>query len=122
MQGVGAGCKNQQASMSLRPSQPSCQETGIRIQLGAFGFGCKLWDSGFRISGYHAAVCVHVDTQSGCFGGDVADFALQTRVECRVAEAELVLVRLRWRNHRRSKPRSPDEPVGREDEGICRTC
>ena len=49
--------------------------------------------------GYKTAVCVHVDTQSGCFGGDEADFALQTRVECRAAEAELVLVRLRWRTH-----------------------
>ena len=51
------------------------------------------------VRGYQAAVCVHVDTQSGCFGGDEADFALQTRVECRAAEAELVLVRLRWRTH-----------------------
>ena len=37
---------------------------------------------GFEVSrrsvrGYQAAVCVHVDTQSGCFGGDEADFALQ---------------------------------------------
>jgi hypothetical protein len=30
--------------------------------------------------GYHPAVCIHVDTQSGCFGGNEADFALQTRV------------------------------------------
>ena len=49
--------------------------------------------------GYQAAVCVLVDTQSGCLGGDEADFALQTRVECRATEAELVLVRLRWRTH-----------------------
>jgi hypothetical protein len=48
---------------------------------------------------YQAADGVHVDTQSRCFCGDEAYFALQTRVECRVAEAELVLVWLRWRAH-----------------------
>jgi hypothetical protein len=31
--------------------------------------------------------------------GDEAYFALQNGVECRAAEAELVLVRLRWRTH-----------------------
>ena len=51
------------------------------------------------VRGYQAAVCAHVDTQSGCFGGDEVDFALQTRVECHAAESELVLVRLRWRTH-----------------------
>ena len=34
------------------------------------------------VRGYQAAVCVHVDKQSACFGGDEADFALQTMVEC----------------------------------------
>ena len=45
--------------------------------------------------GYQTAVCVHADTQSSCFGSDEAVFALQTKIECRAAEAELVLVRLR---------------------------
>ena len=49
--------------------------------------------------GDQAAVCVHIDTQSSGFGSDEAHFALQTGVECRAAEAELVLVRLRWRTH-----------------------
>ena len=49
--------------------------------------------------GYQAAVCVHVDTQSSGFCSDEAHFALQTGVECRAAEAELVLVRLRWRTY-----------------------
>ena len=49
--------------------------------------------------GYQTAVCVHADTQSSCFGSDEAVFALQTKIECRAAEAELVLVRLRWRTH-----------------------
>ena len=49
--------------------------------------------------GYQAAVCFHIDTQSSGFGSDEAHFALQTEVECRAAEAELVLGRLRWRNH-----------------------
>jgi hypothetical protein len=38
------------------------------------------------VGGYKAAVCVHVDTQSGCLGGDEADCALQTRAECRVSK------------------------------------
>ena len=42
---------------------------------------------------------IHVDTQSGCFCSDEAYCALQTREECRAAEAKLVLVRLRWRTH-----------------------
>ena len=49
--------------------------------------------------GYQATVCVHIVTQSSGFCGDEAYFALQTGVECRAAEAELVLVRLRWRTH-----------------------
>ena len=49
--------------------------------------------------GDQAAVCVHIDTQSSGFCSDEAHFALQTGVECRAAEAELVLVRLRWRTH-----------------------
>ena len=65
------------------------EEGGVR--------GCDT--SGRSVRGYQAAVCVHVDTQSGCFGGDEVDFALQTRVECHAAESELVLVRLRWRTH-----------------------
>ena len=36
---------------------------------------------------------------SSGFGSDEVHFALQTGVECRVAEAELVLVRLRWCTH-----------------------
>jgi CelD/BcsL family acetyltransferase involved in cellulose biosynthesis len=48
---------------------------------------------------YQAAVRVHIDTQSSGFCSDEAHFALQTGVECRAAEAELVLVRLRWRTH-----------------------
>ena len=51
------------------------------------------------VRGYPAAVCVQVDTPSGCFFGDEAYFALQTRGECSAAEAELVLVRLRWLTH-----------------------
>ena len=47
--------------------------------------------------GDQAAVCVHIDTQSSGFGSDEAHFALQTGVECRAAEYELLLVRLRWR-------------------------
>ena len=42
---------------------------------------------------YQAAVRVHIDTQSSGFCSDEAHFALQTGVECRAAEAELVLVR-----------------------------
>ena len=68
-----------------------------RVEEGGGVKGCKV--SRPSVRGYQAAVCVHVDTQSGCFGGDEADCALQTRVECRAAEAELVLVRLRWRTH-----------------------
>ena len=68
-----------------------------RVEEGGGVRGCEV--SRRSVRGYQAAVCVHVDTQSGCFGGDEADFALQTRVECRAAEAELVLVRLRWRTH-----------------------
>ena len=49
--------------------------------------------------GYQATVCVHIVTQSSGFCGDEAYFALQTGVKCRAAEAELVLVRLRWRTH-----------------------
>ena len=49
--------------------------------------------------GDQAAVCVHIDTQSSGFGSDEAHFALQTGVECRAAEYELLLVRLRWRTH-----------------------
>jgi hypothetical protein len=60
--------------------------------------GCEV--SRRSVRGHQAAVCVHVHTQSGCFGGDEADFALRTRAECRAAEAELVLVRLRWRTHK----------------------
>ena len=59
--------------------------------------GCEV--SRRSVRGFQASVCVHVDTHSGCFDSDEADFALQTRVECRAAEAELVLVRLRWRTH-----------------------
>jgi hypothetical protein len=55
--------------------------------------GCEV--SRRSVRGYQAAVCVHVDTQSGCFGAGEADFALQTSVECRAAGAELVLVWLR---------------------------
>ena len=44
--------------------------------------------------GDQAAVCVHIHTQSSGFGSNEAHFALQTRVECCAAEAELVLVRL----------------------------
>ena len=46
--------------------------------------------------------CVHIDMQSSGLHGDEAyfvHFALQNGVECRAAEAELVLVRLRWRTH-----------------------
>jgi hypothetical protein len=50
------------------------------------------------VRGYQAALCVHVDTQSGGFDGDEANFALQTRVECRAAEAGLVLVRWQERD------------------------
>jgi hypothetical protein len=39
----------------------------------------------------------HVDTQIGCCCGDEADFALQTRVEARAVEAELVLAGQGWR-------------------------
>jgi hypothetical protein len=46
-----------------------------------------------------AAVCAHIDTQSSGFGSDEAHFALQTGVECRAAEAELVLVRFGWHTH-----------------------
>ena len=49
--------------------------------------------------GDQAAVCVHTDTQSSGFGSDEAHFALQTGVECRAAEEELILVWLRWRTH-----------------------
>jgi len=69
-----------------------------RVEEGGGVRGCEV--SRRSVRGYQAAVCVHVDTQSGCFGGDEADFALQTRVECRAAEAELVLVRLRWHTHK----------------------
>jgi hypothetical protein len=43
-----------------------------------------------HVFGYLAAICVHIDTQSGCFRGDEALFALQSRVECRAAEVEQV--------------------------------
>ena len=60
------------------------------------GGGVRGWEVSRRsVRGYQAAVCAHVDTQSGCFGGDETNFAFQTRVECAV-EVELVLVRLRW--------------------------
>ena len=49
--------------------------------------------------GDQAAVCVHIDTQSSGFGSDEAHFALQTGVECRTAEEELILVWMRWRTH-----------------------
>ena len=49
--------------------------------------------------GDQAAVCVHIDTQSSGFGSDEAHFSLQTGVECRAAEEELILVWLRWRIH-----------------------
>ena len=49
--------------------------------------------------GDQAAVCVHIDTQSSGFDSDEAHFALQTGVECRAAEEELILVWLRWRTH-----------------------
>ena len=49
--------------------------------------------------GDQAAVCVHIDTQSSGFGSDEAHFALQTGVEFRAAEEELILVWLRWRTH-----------------------
>jgi hypothetical protein len=49
--------------------------------------------------GNQAAVCVHIDTQSSGFGSDEAYFALQTGVECRAAEEELILVWLSWRTH-----------------------
>ena len=51
------------------------------------------------MEGYQAAVCVHVDTQSGCFCGDEAYFALETGVDCHTAEAKMILVRLRSFNH-----------------------
>jgi hypothetical protein len=72
--------------------------------------------------------CVHINTQRGCFGGDEADFALQTRVECSAAEGNwnwswsgLIKVALAYPS-RRSRPRSPDKPVGREHDGIGRAC
>ena len=37
--------------------------------------GCEV--SRRSVRGYQAAVCVHVDSQSGCFVVDEADFALE---------------------------------------------
>ena len=54
---------------------------------------------GCTVGGKQAAVCVHVDTQSGGFRGDEFYFALQSGVECRAAEAEQVLFCLRWHSH-----------------------
>ena len=53
------------------------------------------------VRGYQAAVCVHVDTQSGCFHGEEAQalFALQFGVEYHASEAERVLVWLRFPAH-----------------------
>jgi hypothetical protein len=46
------------------------------------------------------SVWLHADdTQSSGFCSDEAPFALQAGVECLSADAELVLVRLRWRTH-----------------------
>jgi hypothetical protein len=68
-----------------------------RVEEGGGVRGCEV--SRRSVRGDQAAACVHVDTQSGCFGGDAADFALRTRVECRAAEAELVrFVYYRWMN------------------------
>ena len=68
--------------------------------------------------GDQAAVCVHIDTQSSGFGSDEAHFALQTGVECRAAEYELLLVRPRDR----SSSQSPDGPGGREGGVTRRVC
>ena len=45
-----------------------------RVEEGGGVRGCEV--SRRSVRGHQAAVCVHVDTQSGCFGGDEADFAL----------------------------------------------
>ena len=91
-----------------------------RVEEGGGVRGCEVSRSSTR--GYQAAVCVHVDTQRVCFGGDQANFAPQTGVKCRAAEAELVLVRLRWRTHEVEVSQTPDEPEGREGQGIRHAC
>ena len=69
------------------------EEEGVEDGGGVGGGGV----TGRSVRGYQTAVCVHIVTQCGC---DEAYFALQSGVECRMAEAERVLVRccesLRW--------------------------
>ena len=44
------------------------------------GGGVRGCEASMRsVRGYQAAICVHVDTESGCFGCDEADFACLQR-------------------------------------------
>jgi hypothetical protein len=55
----------------------------VREEWGGGARGCEV--SRRSVRGYQAAVCVHVGTLGGCFGGDEAEFALQTRVVSAIA-------------------------------------
>ena len=61
------------------PSRAGKGVGGGRVEEGGGVRGCEV--SMRSVRGYQAAVCVHVDKQSACFGGDEADFVLQARVE-----------------------------------------